>query len=361
MAILVAVFTAGYSGKASQIAHVSPCHRTTVAHFLNKGKWDSQWLMDWQKAVTVKIIYEEAARTGKPIKCIVDDTIASHTKPSSQALHPIQDAYFHQSHLKGKQDYGHQAVAVMLSCNGIVLNYDIVLYDKSRSKIDIVCEIAHELPVAPVISYFLCDSWYTCTKVMDAFVRKGFYTVGALKANRVIYPCGIKQQIGQFAQFIRKSDANVNLVTVGERQFYVYRYEGSLNDIENAVVLISYPKDAFGISSAVRAFICTNESMTIMEILEQYAKRWPIEVFFRQAKNKLALDKYQIRSAAGIKRFWLFMSLAHLMCCTGTGQLCSFEEGYDFFKKAICYEQIEYIYSCGAHHIPLEEVLSFAA
>ena len=36
-----------------------------------------------------------------------------------RALHPIEDAYFHQSHLKGKQDYGHQAVAVMLSCNGI--------------------------------------------------------------------------------------------------------------------------------------------------------------------------------------------------------------------------------------------------
>ena len=41
---------------------------------------------------------------------------------------PIEDAYFHQSHLKGKQDYGHQAVAVMISCNGIVLNYACLLY-----------------------------------------------------------------------------------------------------------------------------------------------------------------------------------------------------------------------------------------
>jgi len=27
--------------------------------------------------------------------CIVDDMIVSKTKPSSQALHPIEDAYFH--------------------------------------------------------------------------------------------------------------------------------------------------------------------------------------------------------------------------------------------------------------------------
>ncbi len=105
--------------------------------------------------------------------CIVDDTISSKTKPSSRALHPIEDGYFHQSHLKGKQDYGHQAVAVMLSCNGIVLNYAIIMYDKSKSKVKIVQEIADELPVAPVISYFLCDSWYTCGGYHGRFYQKG--------------------------------------------------------------------------------------------------------------------------------------------------------------------------------------------
>ena len=69
------------------------------------------------KSSVVEIIYSEAVRSGKPVFCIVDDTIASKTKPSSRALYPIGDAYFHQSHLKGKQDYGHQAVAVMLSWN----------------------------------------------------------------------------------------------------------------------------------------------------------------------------------------------------------------------------------------------------
>ena len=79
-------------------------------------------------------------------------------------LHPIEDAYFHQSHLKGKQDYGHQAVAVMLFCNGIVLNYAFVLYNKSISKINIVQSIAREMSVSPVMSYFLCDYWYVSEK-----------------------------------------------------------------------------------------------------------------------------------------------------------------------------------------------------
>lgn len=169
MSILISIFISGYHGKTTNFAKNSSCHRTTIAHFLNSGKWDDSLLSDTLKCSVIEIIYSEAARTGKPVFCIVDDTIASKTKPSSQALHPIEDAYFHQSHLKGNQDYGHQAVAVMLSCNGIVLNYAFVMYNKSISKIDIVQSIAKELPVPPVMSYFLCDCWYVSEKIINTF------------------------------------------------------------------------------------------------------------------------------------------------------------------------------------------------
>lgn len=301
MTIIISVFLYGYHGKTVDFARVSFSHRTTIAHFLNHGKWDSDTLQDILKESIINVIYQEAMRSGKPIFCMVDDTIASHTKPSSQAEHPIEAAYFHQSHLKRRQDYGHQAVAVLLSCNGIVFNYAILLYDKSKSKIQMVQEIAQELPMAPVISYFLCDSWYTSTKVIDAFLQKGFYTVGALKTNRVIYPCGIHQKVNEFALHVRKEDPNVSLVTVRNREFYVYRYEGNLNGIENAVVLLSYPKEAFHEPKALRVFISTNVALSTQEILDIYTERWDIELFFRESKRKLALDKYQIRSKTGIQ------------------------------------------------------------
>ena len=193
MSILISIFISGYHGKTTDLAKNSSCHRTTIVHFLNSGKWDDSLLSDTLKCSVIEIIYSEAARTGKPVFCIVDDTIASKTKPSSRALHPIEDAYFHQSHLKGKQDYGHQAVAVMLSCNGIVLNYAFVMYNKSISKIDIVQSIAKELPVPPVMSYFLCDCWYVSEKIINTFAQRGFHTIGALKTNRLLYPSGIKR------------------------------------------------------------------------------------------------------------------------------------------------------------------------
>ncbi len=361
MAILCAVFSTGYRGKTTQISTVSEKHRTTIAHFLNHGCWDDTLLEQLLKRQVVQVIYEEAKRTGKPVICIVDDTIATKTKPSSKAMHPMEAAYFHQSHLKKKQDYGHQAVGVMLACNGIVLNYANIMYDKSRSKIQIVCDIANELPASPTRSFFLCDCWYSCAKVMDAFLAKGFYTIGAVKTNRVIFPVGIRQQIAQFAQFIRKTDSNVNLVTVGKRQYYVFRYEGKLNDFEDAVVLISYPKDAFGSPRALRAFICTDCALTTQEILDLYLERWSIEVFFRQAKQSLALDKYQIRTSTGIRRYWLLMSLAHYICCFGTGSFVPFQDGFAALQTTLLRERISYIYHYASARKPLDNLLALVA
>ena len=361
VAMLIAVFSFGYKGKTVQFAQASSCHRTTVAHFLNKGKWDSDLLETLLKRSVVQTIYEEARRTGKPIHCFVDDTISSKTKPSSQALHPIQDAYFHQSHLKKKKDYGHQAVAVMLSCNGITLNYAIVMYDKTKSKIQIVQEIASELPVAPVPSFFLCDSWYTCSKVVAAFRQKGFHTIGAIKTNRLVALEGGSLQIGQLATALHLAGMNADLVTVGKRKFFVYSCIVEIENIGKAVVLLSYPREAFGNPSALRAFVCTDCSLSIMEVLNYYVVRWNIEVFFRSAKQKLAFDKYQIRSSTGIKRFWLIMSLAHFLCCVGTGQVLSFEDGYAHFQSQLRRERAEFIYRCGYAHIPFEDVLSLVA
>ena len=271
--IMITIFTLGYKGKTVDFERNSDNHRTTVGYFLNKGKWDSGSLESALKEFVVNIIYGESIKRGKPVFIIIDDTITSKTKPSSKAVHPIENAYFHQSHLKGEQDYGHQAVGVMLSCNGITMNYDIILYDKTVSKIKLICNIADELRTAPNVSYLLCDRWYTCSKVTDAFIQKGFYTIVAVKTNKIISPCGIKISISKLAENICEEDNFFHPVTVKGRKYLVYRCECNLKDIDNAVVLIIYPAGAFHNPKALRAFICTNADISTEDILGMYTGR----------------------------------------------------------------------------------------
>lgn len=98
-------------------------------------------------------------------------------------------------------------------------------------------------------------------------------------------------------------------MTVDNWIYYVYRYEENLNSIENAMVLIRYPKDAFHVSEALQIFIRTDVSLSVWEKLDKYMERsqWK----YSQSKDKRAFDRHQISSSKGIQRYWLLMSLAH--------------------------------------------------
>ena len=72
-------------------------------------------------------------------------------------------------------------------------------------------------------------------------------------------------------------------------------------------------------------------------------------MFFRQCKDKLALDSYQIRSTQGIRRYWLIMSFAHYMCVVGTGEVCHFETGYHKISDIIQMEKYLTLYQLLYH------------
>ena len=110
------------------------------------------------------------------------------------------------------------------------------------------------------------------------------------------------------------------------------------NGYKDAVVLLSYPEKSFGEAKALRVFISTHTELTAQEILNIYANRWNIEVFFRSCKQKLAFDKCQLRKKQGITRMWLILSFIHFLCCTVSGCVGSFDEGYNYFRNCVLQE-----------------------
>ena len=82
-------------------------------------------------------------------------------------------------------------------------------------------------------------------------------------------------------------------------------------------------------------FISMQTNLSTQEILEMYAKRWSIEVFFRNCKQKLAFDKCQLRKQRGIERMWLILSLVHFLCCTLPDYRGAFEKGFAYFRECL--------------------------
>ena len=347
----------GYKGTVTDIVLLSlaDCHRTTFGKFLSEGKWNIDYAWKGIKKFVVKRIFENSS-DDNPIFAIYDDTISEKTKPSSKAENTIQEASFHHSHLKGKQVYGHQLLTAMLSDGKKVLPYSIERYEKGKkSKIQMVCEIVAKIPSPKGKAYGLCDSWFTNKDVINAHSQKGYHLIGALKTNRVIYPKGINIQVKDFAQYIEKND--VCLVTVNNSKYWTYRYEGNLNGIDNAVVLFCWPENAFRKDRALHAFLCTDTELSTKTILEYYSKRWPIEIFFKQTKNNLGLNSYQVRSTKSIDRILVLISLTYIFCSIQENAKDSFAKGLIVCRNNVKKDNIQWIYDCAKNNIPIETVL----
>lgn len=166
-------------------------------------------------------------------------------------------------------------------------------------------------------TYVLMDSWYSSESVLEASAKQGFHVISGLKTNRIIYPQGIRQPVKDFSSYVAKSDTD--LVTVGMENHRVYRYEGKLNILDNAVVLLCWRDgDDFDPAKMI-AFLSTDVSLTNEQILTYYSRRWSIETYFRSMKVHLGMDRYQVRSKAALDRFFALLTFVSL-CCAYIGE-----------------------------------------
>lgn len=358
--IMKAMISKGFNGKISDVAELtSPRHRTSISRFLSNSSWNEELLKKSLKAYIVQLIWNKSKESNKPIYFIVDDTISEKTKPSSKAEKVIEKCAFHNSHLKGKNVYGHQILVSLLSCDGLVLPYSIDIYDKeSMSKIELTEKLIKSLPTPENKGYVLCDSWYSCKAIFDASLEAGYSFVGALKTNRVIYPSGYERlgiKLHKFASTLNIED--FDLVTVNKQQYYIYNYIGDLKDRKNVSIIFSYPKESFQVDGALKTFISLDNSLSSLNVLTQYTDRWSIEPFFKDCKSYLGLDGYQIRSERSINRYLIIMITNYTYCKLYSNKSYHFNTGYKLVKKELKKAKVIYIYEAVIKGIPLEKIL----
>ncbi len=321
--IILASCAKGNSGKMTDYAEVFPTHRTTYGHFLAKGKWDDEKMAQTQQRESFQTITEIAASGQEPIFISIDDTVITKTKPSSKAKHPTEGTGWYYSHLEGKVVYGYQVHAAIVSTGKTGLCYSLKRYSKENgTKVEMTLDVLQSLP-DQAGAYLLMDSWYTNSDILDECRKKGCHLIGAMKTNRILYPNGQRTSAMDYARSL--SPSHFHLVTVKGREYWVHRYEGPLNKIPNAVVLLSYPKDAFGNSQALRVFLCSDLSLDDRTILEYYSHRWKIEVMFRSQKRYMGFKSFMVRAAKAFDRLLTILCLAHFFFTCGFGSNLPFE------------------------------------
>ena len=325
----------GNQSKTTDFAELNQRVRTTYGHFLSKGKWDEEKVSQKQQEGAFRKLAELALARQKPLYLSIDDTVIEKKKPSSQAKRPMEGTGWHYSHLEGKQVFGYQVFGANISAGGFSLCYCLRrCCPESGSKIDMAVQLLDALPETDARIIFQMDSWYTCKALWDKALQKRITLIGAMKTNRILFPDGHRQSAREYAAILPNDQ--YHLVTVGGHEYWVHRYEGALNGIDRAVVLLSYPKNAFGRHHALRVFICSDLSLSDEEILTHYTHRWKIEVMFKQQKMYMGLKTFMVRSAKAIDRLFIILPLTHFFFVALYDARLSLSAAIRCFRDALC-------------------------
>ena len=287
--------------------------RSTGSRFLSSYSWNHEY-------VTQERIFHAISEISNTCEdsdvgfLIIDDTLTKKNTSTKK----IEGLDFHNSHADGnKPKWPHCLVTSHCKINDYSIPLDFRQYHRKESskklskkfldKNELAMELINEFTPVTKNNYLLVDSWYTSAKILLHGLINGCHTIGRIKSNRVIYPAGIKTNVKKFSSYIRTNETS--LVTASNNKYYVYRYEGKLNDIENVVVLISWTKNDLSDNPAF--IISTDVSLDNKTIISYYEKRWDIEVSYRYHKTALGFDEFQIQSLKSIHRYWSMIFLTY--------------------------------------------------
>ncbi|MEJ2673440.1 MAG: transposase [Deltaproteobacteria bacterium] len=172
--------------------------------------------------------------------------------------------------------------------------------------------------------YLLVDAWFTSPKFCQDVKGLNLHVIGRLKRDRTLYYWhGTGYTLDQLYQ-VRK----YRLVKAAALGLSLIRVPVNCgNGLKGAIVftkgykepdLETLPGGKIEAEPPWAAFFTTDLALTAAEVVKKYLGRWAIEVFFKEAKQRLGLGQEQGRSFAAqvysvTQAFFRYSLLAYLL------------------------------------------------
>jgi SRSO17 transposase len=289
-------------------AFVGHNDQSALNNWLTDSPWDNEKLDKARKNLAQQELRAKNVTHGV---LILDDDLNHKTGEHMEGVN------IHFDHAEGKTTLGHQLVTTHLSAGKYSIPIDFELYQRNEGQPEFKSknEIAKELIAKAVADGFcfasvVMDVWYfnyDLTSCIEG-LRKDW--VAGCKSNRIIltgdgcasltdYLKSVPQEVFQKAT-VKTQD--------GERAFWTYAKNVTLKKHHQRVrVVFSYEDE---IKGEPKVLVTNRLDWDAKTIVETYLLRWRIDAFYRDAKQELGLEDYEVRKLTGTKRHWLMVFLA---------------------------------------------------
>lgn len=185
-----------------------------------------------------------------------------------------------------------------------------------KSKLDLACDLIDDLLKKKItFSDIVFDSWYFTKQVINHVEGHDLTWISESQIDRLISYRHKWTRAGELAKLIpsvKFTEVSAIMPNGETRKFvlhsFITKIKGLKGKLRVTIVKGTWsdtdPKD-------IRILVTNHLSLTPTEIVEKYAQRWGIECIFRDMKENVGFDQYQVRSLNSISRHWHFATLAH--------------------------------------------------
>jgi SRSO17 transposase len=293
---------------------------SNLNRFLTGSPWSAVELNDKRLALLQKDIL---TRWGKRGVVALDDTMNRHDGKHFDLIGKLFD------HAEGDYPMAHNLVTSHYVGPNVQYPIDYRLFiPKSvatkeglpfKTHTEMAIELVHDAEKRKCpASCYTFDAAYTVQDLTAVIESYGKMWVGVLKSNRWITVGNKRIKVLDFARELPESAYRE--ILLGDKQYWVFSKVVRVSHFDNRLrIVISF--DNAKREGEPKFFVTNGLSWEAIRVLTSYDCRWSVETFYRDSKQELGLDGYELRAESGFRRHW-YLVFAAYSCLLSELQAC---------------------------------------
>ena len=273
--------------------------QSSLNRFLTQSPWNLQKLEEKRLSMSRCLPVDEGS-TGY---LLVDDTINRKTGKH------MEEAGIHFDSAQGKAVWGHDIVTTHYVNGETEYPARLSLYVKKKTcqkeqrvfktKIQLaIGQIEAFMPPAGTNVVVAFDSWFFCRQIVEAVAAKGWDWVTQAESNRLVCLNGEETNVTALASGLLEKQFKT--VKVKGEEFSLCGFEVWMSKVGSVKLVVAKEKEEDGF----HFYVSNRLDWSAKQVLLAYKVRQSIDVFYRDTKQNLGLEAYQMRRGRGAIIHW---------------------------------------------------------
>lgn len=280
--------------------------QSNLNHFITDSEWDEEAVNDRR----IELINEHTKDVAaKDSFLVIDDTLSHKSGPKIDQVELFYD------HTTFKHVLGHQLVTSLLVAKDKHFPLGLGLYKKYKkddptfkTKLNIACELIKSACEKGVnFSCVIFDAWYLAQEVIELLTRFNKYWICPIKSNRIVKEQNRRIPLKDYVSEIPKHMFKKRRIK--DKYYYYFAKTVKISKLGKIKLVVYHETEDF--SDSVKVLGSNAHIWTPDKIIFIFKQRWSIETFYKDSKQNLGLEDYELRKLKGIMRHWYLVFSAY--------------------------------------------------